>query len=64
MQRILSHLLLSGVVGQASMVTSSTMSDSGTNFGKNVTGNYTMLITQVKTVIVTKKMLAVLKMRS
>ena len=57
-------MLLSGVVGQASMVTSSTMSDSGTNFGKNVTGNYTMLITQVKTVIVTKKMLAVLKMRS
>ena len=64
MQSILSHLLLSGVVDQASMVTSSTISDSGTNFGKNVTGNYTMLITQVKTVIVTKEMLAVLKMRS
>lgn len=57
-------MLLSGVVGQARMVTSSTMSDFGTNFGKNVTGNYTTLITQVKTVIVTKKMLAVLKMRS
>lgn len=57
-------MLLRGVVGQASMVTSSTMSDSGKNFGKNVTGNYTMLITQVKTVIVTKKMLAVLQMRS
>ena len=40
MQGIVSHLLLSGVVDQASIVTSSAISDSSTNYGKNVTGNY------------------------
>ena len=40
MQRILSHLLLNGVVDQADVVTSSAISDSSTNYGKNVTGYY------------------------
>lgn len=41
MQRVVSHLLFSGVVDQTSMVAFSAISDSSTNYhGKNVTGNY------------------------
>ena len=39
-QRISSHLLLSGVVDQAGVVTSSAKSNSIRNYGKNVTGSY------------------------
>ena len=38
-QRISSHLLLSGVVDQTGVVTSSVKSNSSTNYGKNVTGS-------------------------
>ena len=40
LQRILSHLWLSGVIDQAGVVTFFAISDFSTNYGKNVTGNY------------------------